>query len=129
MYYVALIHEENGAFGVSFPDAPGCVAVETTLDDALRSAGEALAFHLEDDAEAPAPRSADEIARDADWAEALSGARIAYVPLIRMTGRKAPFTLSIDKGLMAAADAAAKRRGVTRSALVADALQKSVLED
>lgn len=128
MYFVALVHEENGVFGVSFPDAPGCIAAEDTLDEALRSAAEALAFHLEDDEDIPSPRSVDAIRNDADWADVMAEARIAYVPLVRMTGRKAPYTVSVDKGLMAAADAAAKRRGVTRSALVADALQKSVLE-
>lgn len=128
MYYVALVHEEDGVFGVSFPDAPGCIAAEATLEGALKSAAEALAFHLEDETGEPRARSVDEIRADADWAQALSDARIAYVPLIRTTGRKAPYTLSIDKGLMAAADAAAQRRGVTRSALVADALKKTVLE-
>ena len=38
----ALIHEENGAYGISFPDFPGCVSGGRSLDEALaRGAGDA----------------------------------------------------------------------------------------
>ena len=43
---VAVIHEENGVFGVSFPDFPGCVTGADTFEDAVRKAREALAFHV-----------------------------------------------------------------------------------
>lgn len=36
---VALIHEENSIFRVSFPDFPGCVTRADTLDDAIQKAG------------------------------------------------------------------------------------------
>ena len=42
MRYPALIDGEAGAYGVVFPDLPGCVAMGSTIDDALRNAQEAL---------------------------------------------------------------------------------------
>jgi predicted RNase H-like HicB family nuclease len=42
MKYPALIDGEAGAYGVSFPDLPGIVAMGYTLDEAMRHAEEAL---------------------------------------------------------------------------------------
>ena len=42
MEYPALIDGEAGAYGVVFPDLPGCVAMGSTVDEALRHAEEAL---------------------------------------------------------------------------------------
>ena len=40
--YPAWIDGERGAYGVSFPDLPGIVAMGTTVDEALTHAKEAL---------------------------------------------------------------------------------------
>lgn len=70
--YIALIHkDENSAFGVSFPDFPGCVTAGDTLDDAARMATEALTGHIETMREfgetIPAPTPLNEIiTADAD---------------------------------------------------------------
>ena len=40
--YPALIDGETGAYGVSFPDLPGAVAMGDTPDEAVRSAADAL---------------------------------------------------------------------------------------
>ena len=40
--YPALIDGETGAYGVTFPDLPGVVAMGATLDEALLNAEEAL---------------------------------------------------------------------------------------
>ena len=42
MKYPALIDGEPGAYGVSFPDLPGAVAMGDTPDEAVRNAAEAL---------------------------------------------------------------------------------------
>ena len=42
-HYVAIVEEEEGkAFGVWFPDLPGCVSAGDTLDEAMLNAAEAL---------------------------------------------------------------------------------------
>lgn len=62
MRYLAVIHQADGsAFGVSFPDVPGCISGGRTLDIALSKAREALAVHFEgmaEDGDAP-PAASD----------------------------------------------------------------------
>jgi len=48
MDYIAIIHKEaDSDFGVSFPDFPGCITADLTLDEAKDMALEALAGHIE----------------------------------------------------------------------------------
>jgi predicted RNase H-like HicB family nuclease len=41
--YVATIHEENGAFSVSFADFPGCVTTAADMTSAIERGEQALA--------------------------------------------------------------------------------------
>ena len=43
---VMLIHEENGAFGASFPDFPGATTVADDIDAVINKAADMLAFHV-----------------------------------------------------------------------------------
>jgi predicted RNase H-like HicB family nuclease len=60
-YYRALLgRQEDGSYGVVFPELPGCVSHGEDLNDALRMATEALAVHatvmaLDADPRAPCP--------------------------------------------------------------------------
>ena len=47
MQVVTLIHDENGVYGASFPDFPGCTTVADSADRVIVKAAEALAFHAE----------------------------------------------------------------------------------
>src|SRR5262245_20402806 len=38
MKYVALVDGKAGAYGVAFPDAPGCAAMGKTMDEAIANA-------------------------------------------------------------------------------------------
>ena len=42
MKYPALIEGESGAYGVVFPDLPGCVAMGYTMDEVVRNAEDAM---------------------------------------------------------------------------------------
>jgi predicted RNase H-like HicB family nuclease len=47
--YPALVHkDEDSDYGVSFPDFPGCVTGDATLEGAYELALEALQAHIED---------------------------------------------------------------------------------
>ena len=121
--YVALIDGEKGAYGVSFPDLPGCVAMGETSEEALEAAGDALREFFADAAELgnafPPPREVEELRGDGEVIQALAqGAALASVPLVRETGRPIKANLSIDEGVLSAIDAEAKRRRMTRSAFV-----------
>ncbi len=80
-HYIALIHKEaDSGYGVSFPDVPGVIAVGDTLDSALHEAGVALGFAFEDWAgERPAPRTLDELRKDAEFLEWSADAVVAAV--------------------------------------------------
>ena len=121
--YTALIDGEAGAYGVSFPDLPGCVAMGETVDEAMLNAAEALReFDFDVVASGgliAAPRTAEQVLSDSEVAAALrEGASLASVPLVRHSAKSVKANLSINAGVLAAIDAEATRQGVSRSALV-----------
>ena len=63
--YPALIDGKEGAYGVSFPDLPGVVAMGTTRDEAMLQSEQALrdyAFETErDGVEIVSPSASDQI--------------------------------------------------------------------
>src|SRR5580692_3483477 len=59
MRYFAILDGKPGAFGVSFPDLPGCVAMGKDENDAYANALDALSEWVHDarmDGDAPNPR-------------------------------------------------------------------------
>jgi predicted RNase H-like HicB family nuclease len=67
--YLALVEEDNGNYGVVFPDLPGVVSAGTDFDDAVRNAKEILADFAER-MELPCPRTLEQIERNwSDWPE------------------------------------------------------------
>jgi predicted RNase H-like HicB family nuclease len=131
MRYTAFIHKDlDSDFGVSFPDVPGCIAVGTTMEEALQSAAEALAFHVDgmeqDGDPVPVPRTLEEILADPALAEDRVGAVLASVPLVRDLGSTTRINVSLDLGLLRAVDGEAKRRKQTRSAFIASAVRREI---
>ncbi len=129
--YVAIVDGKPGAFGVVIPDLPGCTSGGRTVDAALRNAVEAVTLWVEDaraDGEQiPKPRSAEKLRGDPNVAAALAnGGILAYVPLVLDAGRPVKANLSLDAGLLEAIDAAAERRGLTRSAFLASAAREKI---
>ncbi len=79
--YIALVLKEQGsAWGVNFPDVPGCFSTADRREDILPSAIAALGLHL-DGQDAPKARDVTEIAADPEFAEELqTGAFLMEVP-------------------------------------------------
>jgi predicted RNase H-like HicB family nuclease len=127
MQVVALIHEENGVFGASFPDFQGCTTVGHSADQVLAKAPDVLAFHVEgmveDGLPLPAVRSIDELRRDPTFREDAEGALIAFVPLT-MPSRAIRINITVEESLLARADRAAEAVGETRSGFIAGALRQ-----
>lgn len=129
--YVALIDVADGAYGVAFPDLPGCTAMGETQDEAVINATEALAEWVSDELvqgrPIPPPRTLQQLGADAEVAADLAaGSVLAMVPLLLDTGRLARANISIDAGLLADIDEAARLRGVTRSAFLAAAAREKI---
>ncbi len=108
-YYPAIIERGAEGFGVYFPDLPGCVSAGRTVQEAALGAEEALNGHLSVMAEygdaIPAPSELDAI-------EAVEGSEEVARVLVRgeRPGKAVRVQISIEEGLLARIDRAAKNR-------------------
>ena len=113
--YPALIDGEKGAYGVTFPDLPGIVAMGSTIEEAIAHAEEALrdyAVEASKDGSVLRPPTAIENV------DAPHGHTLVSVPLIALTGRSVRANLSLDEGVAEFIDTEARRRKMTRTAYV-----------
>lgn len=124
MQVIALVHEENGVYGASFPDFPGCTTVADNLDALVPKASEVLAFHIEgmaeDRLEIPPIRSLAQLAEDPSFREDAAGAAIVLIPYMPAS-RAVRLNITLDESLLARIDRAAERVGETRSGFLAEA--------
>ena len=127
-HYIGVVHKDtDSAYGVHFPDVPGCFSAADTLDDLLTNACEALSLHLEDEETVCEARDLDAIRADACVAHELAeGAFLLAAPFVRLSGRTAKANITMDAGLLTAVDQTAKRRGLTRSAFLADLARREI---
>ena len=128
--YFAILDGKPGAFGVSFPDLPGCVAMGKDENEAYANALDALAEWVRDarlEGDAPRPRPIEELRRDPDVIETLAeGGAFIAVPLVIESGRPVKANISLDAGLLDAIDSAAKEAGLTRSSFLASAARDKI---
>lgn len=128
--YFALLDGKPGAFGVAFPDCPGCTAMGADENAAYANAIAALGEWIHDaraEGDAPEPRSIEELRRDPEVnASIAEGAIFLAVPLVIESGRPVKANISLDQGLLDEIDAAAKRAGLTRSAFLASAAREKI---
>ena len=123
--FIALVHKEaDSAWGVSFPDLPGCFSAADTLEDVLPNACEALELWFEDAGDI-VPRSMEQVR--AEVAEDLAaGAFLLAVPRVTRNHQTVRVNLSIDRGILEAIDSAAAARKLTRSAFIAEAARNEI---
>ncbi len=111
---------------------PGCTSAGDTLHEALANAVDALSGHIrmmEADGEAtPSSRALEDISVDPSMAEDMQGAIISAVPLVRDRGSTTRINVSLDLGLLEAIDDLARERSQTRSAFLASAARRELLE-
>ena len=124
-YFYALVRKDaDSAFGIEFPDLPGCFSAADEIEDLLPSACEALELWFEDQADID-PMRLDQV-RALVAEDLAEGAFIVAVPLIRQTGKLVRANISLDRGMLDAIDKAAGERKLTRSAFLADAARKAI---
>ena len=131
MHYVAVIDkDDNSAYGVRFPDVPGCYSAADTFDEIVPNAIEALALFFEDREIVPA--RGIEAVREEVAEHLASDAVLIMIPYIARPSpdrrRVVRVNLSLDKGLLDALDEAARARGMTRSAFVAKAATREICD-
>ena len=123
--YFALVHKDrDSAFGVTFPDLPGCFSAADRVEDIVPNACEALDLWFEDAAEVE-PRELDVIAAEVAH-DLAAGAFLVAVPRVTSAGKPVRVNLSLDRGMLDAIDAAASARRLTRSAFLAEAARNEI---
>lgn len=125
----ALIHEEDGVFGISFPDFPGAVSTGRSEEEVIRKGIEALNFHvagmIEDNDRMPMLRSLAELKKDREFRAAAKAAVVAMIPF-ELPGKAVRLNISMDEHLLDAVDRAAEAAGQSRSAFLAEAARQRV---
>jgi len=116
--YIAYLHKDKKSdFGVSFPDFPGCVTAGSTLEEARRLAGEALAMHVagmrEDGEAVPKPSTLDDLRSD----PAMKGA-VAFLTELREPEKVVRINITVRKSQIAEIDRRARAKGLTRSSYI-----------
>lgn len=108
--FVGIVHHDPGsAWGVSFPDAPGCFAAADAMEDVVAAGAEALALWFEDQPEAaPTPIEAVDP----------QGGALVLIPWIRPAADTVRANLSLPRHVLRAIDEAARARKLTRSAFI-----------
>ena len=126
--YIAIVHKETKSdFGVSFPDFPGCITAGKNIDEAKDMAQEALTLHikgmLEDGEQLPVPSRLEDIMSDPDYANA-----IAYlvVSVPDAKPRSVRVNVTVPEMTLKQIDAAAKKRGMSRSSFLVHAAQNAI---
>jgi len=127
-HYITIVHKDkNSAYGVTFPDLPGCFSAADDAEDVIPNAMEALEFYAEDFDTLPAPSSIKTIRTLPDIASDLKeGAYLISIPLLKNKGKSARINITMDKGLLEAIDDAAAQRKMTRSGFLAQAAVKEI---
>lgn len=79
--YIVIVHKDpESAYGMSFPDAPGCFSAADSIDELFTNASEALGLWTEgmqeDKLLIPEPRDLSELRADPEWAESFADAAL-----------------------------------------------------
>ncbi len=126
--YIAIVHKDpESDFGISFPDFPGCITAGKDIDEAKDMAQEALTLHIqgmiEDGEKLPAPSKLEEIMADPDFADAVAYL-VVDVPDARP--RTVRVNITVPEMTLKQIDAAAKKRGMSRSSFLVHAAQNAI---
>lgn len=125
-YFYAIIEQDgDSAYGVTFPDLPGCYSAADKIEDVVPNAAEALELWFEDQDHVEPMRLDQVRTKCAD--ELAAGGSLIAVPYIVNENRVARVNLSIERGILDAIDKAAAERRLTRSAFVAQAARNEIL--
>lgn len=126
--YIAIVHKEaKSDFGVSFPDFPGCITAGDNIDEAKDMAQDALSLHisgmLQDGDQLPVPSKLEDIMADPDYADA-TAYLVVSVPDARP--RTVRVNITLPEMTLKQIDAAAKKRGMSRSSFLVHAAQNAI---
>jgi predicted RNase H-like HicB family nuclease len=118
--------EGNPNLGIVFPDFPGCVSCGETMEEVLWMAQEALQGHIrcmeQDNEEIPEPsdyENAVKKSEDDAW---------MFIPVTVevQSPKRIKINISLPEDILYKVDSQAKNLNMSRSALIAQTLQKTI---
>ena len=124
MRYAVVIHEDvESVYRVIVPDLPGCFSAGDTLEEAIESAQEAIACHLEGLLMAGESIPARESLETHQASENYMGGLWALVDVdvSKLSSKTKRINITVPARVLAIVDEAAAREGDTRSGLLARA--------
>lgn len=130
-HFVAYIHKDQDSdYGVSFHDFPGCTTVGSTLDEAIKLAKEALAFHIKgmqaDGDNIPEPSSVEIVQELASK----DHPPVMYysIPYVERSYYVKRYNITMDDAIMKQVDVVARQQGLNRSAFLARVAEEYIRE-
>lgn len=126
MLYPVYVHKEPGsAYGVAFPDFPGCHAAADALQDLPKAAQEAVEAHYGADSEPiPAASAPEAWTSDADYQGGFW--MMVDVDLAKVRSKAVRLNISLPEGLVQRIDSYAARHRLSRSAFLASAAERAM---
>ena len=124
---VMLVHEENGRYGASFPDLPGCTTVARDPETLIAKAAEVVAFHVggmtEDGLDVPSFRGLSELRSDPTFTDESQGGMVVLLD-VEVPSRAIRVNITVDENILKRIDQAASAAGETRSGFLVAAAKK-----
>ena len=124
-YFAIVLKDPDSAFGIVFPDVPGCFSAGDTFEEAVANAAEALRLHRDVASETEKsfaePRNFEELMADPEVRAEAAGAPLVPVTLSSPNDAIIEVKVAMESQLLDRIDAAAQRTGQSRSAFLSEA--------
>lgn len=128
MLYPVYVHKDaDSAYGLTFPDLPGCFSAADELADVPRLAQEAVEVHFEgEDFEIPAPSAPEQWEGDARF---IGGYWLLLeIDLSKIRSQPVRLNVSLPQYLVSRIDSYAKAHHMSRSGFLAKAAERAMQE-
>lgn len=125
MLYPIYVHQEEGsAYGVTFPDFPGCFAAADEAQGIAAAAQEAFEAHFHNDGDSvPPPSDLGQLMRDPEYSDG-SWMQVE-IDVNKVSTKAVRLNITLPENVLHQIDAAAHARHMSRSAF----LQQSALKE
>jgi predicted RNase H-like HicB family nuclease len=119
MLYPAYIHsgDKTHAFGIQFPDFPGCFSAADDEKDIMSSAQEAVETHFSDGEAVPSPSAVGTLMKEPKYQGGFW--MLIDIDLSRVNMKAVRLNISLPERLVQQIDAFARARRLSRSAFLA----------
>ncbi|GAB1409717.1 type II toxin-antitoxin system HicB family antitoxin [Desulfovibrionales bacterium] len=128
MLYPVYVHKDEGsAYGLTFPDFPGCFSAADDLADLPAMAQEAVEVHFEgENMEIPAPSAPEQWSTD----ERFEGGywMLVEIDLAKIRSQSVRLNISLPEYLVTRIDNYAKAHHLSRSGFLAKAAEREMRE-